>query len=161
MASSSIQLDPESCEYQFLKFLQDSLPSSLVAYLGSSSSEPRPADWWLQGRCYNHCLSQHQHGRGGTYMCRLSQLYSFGSGLLRRVARNLQWGGCLGSLGAKPPAARGQWGSGGEAPSCRRMGVWGQSPQPAEARGSGGGAPSARKFCIFFAKITSFLGLFW
>ena len=31
-------------------------------------------------------------------------------------------------------------------------GVWGQSPQPPEARGSGGGAPSARKFCIFLQK---------
>ena len=29
------------------------------------------------------------------------------------------------------------------------LGVWGQSPQPKEARGFGGGAPSARKFCIF------------
>ena len=35
-------------------------------------------------------------------------------------------------------------------------GVWGRSPQLPEARGCGGGAPSARKFCIFFAKITSF-----
>ena len=70
----------------------------------------------------------------------------------RRVARNSQWGGCLGGLGAEPPAAGGQWGSGGEAPSCRRLGVWGQNPQPPEARGSGGGAPSARKFCIFLQK---------
>ena len=61
-------------------------------------------------------------------------------------------GGCLGGLGAEPPAAGGQWGSGGEAPSCRRLGVWGQSPQPPEARGCGGGAPSARKFCIFLKK---------
>ena len=64
----------------------------------------------------------------------------------RRVARNSQWGGCLGDLGAEPPAAGGQWGSGGEALNRRRLGVWGQSPQPPEARGSGGGAPSARKF---------------
>ena len=63
--------------------------------------------------------------------------------LSRRVARNSQWGGLFG-------------GSGGGAPSCQRLGVWGQSPQPPEARGSGGGAPSTRKFCIFFAKITSF-----
>ena len=70
----------------------------------------------------------------------------------RRVARNSQWGGCLGGLGTEPPAAGGQWGSGGEAPSCRRLGVWGQSPQPPEARGSGGRAPSARKFCIFLQK---------
>ena len=61
-------------------------------------------------------------------------------------------GGCLGGLGAEPPAAGGQWGSGGEAPSCRRLGVWGKSPQPPEARGSGGGDPSARKFCIFLQK---------
>ena len=58
-------------------------------------------------------------------------------------------GGCFGGLGAEPPAAGGQWESGGEAPSRRRQGVWGQSPQPPEARGSGGGAPSARKFCVF------------
>ena len=37
--------------------------------------------------------------------------------------------GCLGGLGAEPPAAEGQWGSGGEALSRRRLGVWGQSPQ--------------------------------
>ena len=67
---------------------------------------------------------------------------------IRRVARNSQWGGCLGGLAA----AGGQWGSGGKVPSCRRLGVWGQSPQPPEARGSGGGAPSARKFCILLQK---------
>ena len=61
-------------------------------------------------------------------------------------------GGCLGGLGAPPPAAAGQRGSGDEAPSCRRLGVWGWSPQPPEARGSGGGAPSARKGCIFLQK---------
>ena len=43
-------------------------------------------------------------------------------------------------------------GSGSEAPSCRRLGVWGQSPQPLEARESGGGAPSARKSCIILQK---------
>ena len=59
-----------------------SLPSSQVAYWSSSSSEPRSADWWLRGRCYNHCLSQHQHGRGETHMCRQSQLYSIGGGEL-------------------------------------------------------------------------------
>ena len=32
------------------------------------------------------------------------------------------------------------------------LGVWGQSPQPPEARGSRDGAPSARKFCIFLQK---------
>ena len=57
------------------------------------------------------------------------------------LARNSQWGGLF-------------WGSGGFAPSRRRLGVWGLCPQPPEARGSGGGAPSAQKFCIFFAKIT-------
>ena len=56
---------------------------------------------------------------------------------VRRVARNLQWGGGL------------FWGSGSEIPRRRRLGVWKQSPQPPEARGFGGGAPSARKFCIF------------
>ena len=38
----------------------------------------------------------------------------------RRVARNLQWGGCFGGQGAEPPATGGQWGSGGEAPSARK-----------------------------------------
>ena len=65
-------------------------------------------------------------------------------------------GGCLGGLGAEPPAAGGQWESRGEVPSRRRLEVWEQSPQPPEARGSGGGAPSTQKSCIFFAKITSF-----
>ena len=65
----------------------------------------------------------------------------------RRVARNSQWGGCFGVLGAEPPAAGCQWGSGGEAPSA---GGW----------GFGGKAPSARKFCIFFCKNNFILGLF-
>ena len=60
----------------------------------------------------------------------------------KRVARNLQWGAF--------------WGVWGGAPSRQRPGVWGQSPQPPEARGSGGGAPNARKFCIFLLKKTSF-----
>ena len=51
----------------------------------------------------------------------------------RRVARNLQWGGCL---GAKPPAAGG-WGFGGKA-HCRRK------------------DPHRSKILHFFAKITSF-----
>ena len=53
-------------------------------------------------------------------------------------------------------AAGGQWGSGGDAPSCQRLGFWEQSPHPPEVRGSGGGAPSARKFCIFLQKQLNF-----
>ena len=57
--------------------------------------------------------------------------------LVRRVARNSQWGGgCFWGLGAELPAAGGNWGSGSEA-------------QPPEAQGTGGGAPSARTFSIF------------
>ena len=37
--------------------------------------------------------------------------------------------GCFGGLGAGPPVAGGQWGLGGEAPSCRRLGIWGRSLQ--------------------------------
>ena len=62
-------------------------------------------------------------------------------GSTRRVARNSQWGGCLGDLGAEPPAAGGQWGSGGEASSCQRL------------------TPSARKFAVF-CKNNFILGLF-
>ena len=67
------------------------------------------------------------------------------SRLSRRVARNSQWGWAVWGAGS-------QWGSVGEAPSRRRLEVWGQSPQPPEARGFGGEAPSARKFCIFLQK---------
>ena len=75
----------------------------------------------------------------------------------RRVARNLQWGRAVfGGLGAEHPAAGGQWGSGGEAPSRRRLGVWGQSPQLPEARGMGAEPPALENFAFFFAKITSF-----
>ena len=52
----------------------------------------------------------------------------------RRVARNLQWGGCFGGLGAKPPVAGG-------------MGVWGRSPQRS-------------KILHFFCKNNFILGLF-
>ena len=64
----------------------------------------------------------------------------------RRVARNSQWGGCLGGLGAEPPAAGGQWEAGGlgaKPPAAGGTGVWGQSPQRS-------------KILHFFAKITSF-----
>ena len=50
-------------------------------------------------------------------------------------------GGCLGGLGAEPPAAGGQQMSGGETPSCRRLEVWGLRPQRS-------------KILHFFAKIT-------
>ena len=73
--------------------------------------------------------------------------------LRRRVARNSQWGDCLGvwvrspqppeangGLGAKPPAAGG-WGSGVKAPSNRRHGGLGAEP------------PALENFA-FFAKIT-------
>ena len=67
--------------------------------------------------------------------------------LVQARSQKFAMGGELfGGLGAEPPAAEGQWG----------LGIWGQSPQPPVAQGSGGEAPSARKFCIFFAKITSF-----
>ena len=59
----------------------------------------------------------------------------------RCVARNSQWEGCLGGLGAEPPAAGGQWGSEGKAPSHRRLEVWGQT---------------CSKILHLFAKITSF-----
>ena len=61
----------------------------------------------------------------------------------RRIAKNSQWGAVC-------------WGSGGEAPSRGMLRVWGQSPQPAEARGSRGGAPSAQKFCVFLQKLLHF-----
>jgi len=31
-------------------------------------------------------------------------------------------------LGSEPPAAEGQWGSGGETPSRQKVGVWGKVP---------------------------------
>ena len=69
-------------------------------------------------------------------------------------------GGCLGVLGAEPPAAGGQWGSGGEASSFRRLGVWGLSPQPPEARSLGVEPPALENFA-FFCKNNFILGLFW
>ena len=73
----------------------------------------------------------------------------------RRLARNSQWGAVLGVWGqspqlpkanrgleAKPPAAKG-WGFGGKAPSRRRHGGLGRSPQRS-------------KILHFSAKITSF-----
>jgi len=46
-------------------------------------------------------------------------------------------GGYCEDLEAEPPAAEGQWGSGGEASSRRKLRVWRQSPDPPEARGLG------------------------
>ena len=53
-----------------------------------------------------------------------------------------------------PPVGGGILRCGSVAFNRRRLGVWGQSPQPPEGRGPGGRAPSARKFYIFLAKIT-------
>ena len=63
--------------------------------------------------------------------------------------------------GAQPEIGNGGaiLGSGDKASSRQRLGVWGQSPHPPEARGSGGGAPSARYFA-FFGKNNLILGLF-
>ena len=55
----------------------------------------------------------------------------------RRVAKNSQWVGRLGGLGAEPSAAGRQWGSEGEVPS------WGRNPQRS-------------KILHFLAKITEF-----
>ena len=60
----------------------------------------------------------------------------------RRVARNSQCGFVFGGLGVEPPAAGGQWGSGGKSPSCRRLGGVGRSPQ------------QHSKILHFFAKLT-------
>jgi len=45
---------------------------------------------------------------------------------------------------------------------CRMtdMGVWGQSPQPPEAKGSALPPPSVWLFLLFFNKINTFLGIF-
>ena len=69
----------------------------------------------------------------------------------RRVARNSQWGGCFGVLGAEPPAAGCQWGSGGEAPSAGGTGGHG---------GLGAPPPAFENFAFFFAKNNFILGLF-
>ena len=66
--------------------------------------------------------------------------------LTRRVARNSQSGGLFLRSGADPPAAGGQWESGGlgaKPPAAGDTGVWGRSPQRS-------------KILLFFAKITSF-----
>ena len=61
--------------------------------------------------------------------------------VLRRVARNSQWGGCV-------------WGCGGGAPSRRSpMGVWGGSHR---RQGELGAEPPALENFAFFCKITSF-----
>ena len=57
-------------------------------------------------------------------------------------------GGCQGGLGAEPPAAGGQWGSGGETPNCQRY-------------GSRGAELQALENFAFFCKNNFILGLFW
>ena len=68
--------------------------------------------------------------------------YDFSSEFLAGTQARSQkfaMGGCFGRLGAGPLVAGGQWGLGGEAPSCWRLRVWGRSPQ-------------RLKFLHFFAK---------
>ena len=62
-------------------------------------------------------------------------------------------GGYFGGLGAEPPAAGGQWGSKGEAPSCLRLGVWGKAPSRRRHEGMGR-SPQRSKSLHFFAEIT-------
>ena len=47
----------------------------------------------------------------------------------RRVAKNLQFGGCFGCLGAEPAAAGGYRGLWANPPAAGGTGVWGRSPQ--------------------------------
>ena len=56
-------------------------------------------------------------------------------------------GGCFGNLGVEPPAAGGQWGYGGKAPSRRKQGGLGAEP------------PALEKFA-FFCKNNIILELF-
>ena len=65
----------------------------------------------------------------------------------RRVTKNLHWGAVFGRLEAEHPAAGGQWGSGGKAPSRRRR--WGL-----------GAWPTALKNFAFFCKNNLILELF-
>ena len=64
----------------------------------------------------------------------------------RRVARNLQFGGCVRGV-VEHPAAGGQWGFGVKAPSRRRHGGLGAEP------------PALENF-VFFCKNNFILGLF-
>ena len=61
-------------------------------------------------------------------------------------------GGCFGGLGAEPPAAGGQSGSGAEALAAGSMGVWGQSPRPPEARGLGAEPLALENLAFFLQK---------
>ena len=67
--------------------------------------------------------------------------------LRRRVARNSQLGGCVFGGGVEHPAAGGQWGFGGKAPSRRRH------------EGLGAEPPALENFA-FFCKNNFMLGLF-
>ena len=73
----------------------------------------------------------------------------------RRVARNSQWGGCLGVLGAEPPAAGCQWGLEAKLPAPEAGGL-GAEPPAAGGTGAWGRSPQRSKILHFFAKITSF-----
>ena len=97
-------------------------------------------------------MSSFEEGTGTGGKIRSSNFYSSSSTYLfqhvrKRVARNSQWGGLFGGLGAEPPAAEGQWGSGGEALSRRRHG--GLEAEP----------PALENFA-FFCKNNFILGLF-
>ena len=58
-------------------------------------------------------------------------------------------GGCFGGLGAEPPAAGGQWGYGKEAPSRRRLGVWGKVLSRRRHGGLGAEPPALENFAFF------------
>ena len=69
----------------------------------------------------------------------------------RRVARNLQWRGCFGGLGAEPPAAGGQWGLGANPPAAGGWGFGGKAPSRRK-HGGLGAEPQRSKILRFFAK---------
>jgi len=73
-------------------------------------------------------------------------------------ARSLElvMGGFCGGLGAEHLATGGQWGSEDEIPILRRLGVWGQSPQPPGAKGLGAEPSALGDFYEFSTKITRF-----
>ena len=107
------------------------------------------------------CMSLlgHEEGFVNGFLGRNQSFVSFYAVACRQArSQKLTMGGgwWFGGLGAKPRAAGGQ---GGQAPSCRRLGVWGQTPQPPEARGLGAEPPALENFACF-CKNNFILGLF-
>ena len=95
-----------------------------------------------------NCLMMHKSFLAITTSC-LEKTVTY---MLRRVARNSQWGGLFWGSGGRAPSRQRPTGYGGKAPSRRRLGFGGKAPTRRRHGGLGAEFPALENFAFFLLK---------